>query len=85
MADRYIRVRLPEDMLRAMERVLSDRPNWTPNDIVEAALEMWLRAPVDRAVDAAIIAGYTRHPADPEADGPLFRLSYEALGHGDEW
>ena len=85
MAKRHIRVRLPEDILAGMDRALAKRPNWSRDDIVEAAVELWLFAPEDRVIDASIIASYTRTPADRDEDEPLLAASYEALEHTDEW
>ena len=85
MAKRYILVRLPEDILAGMDRALAELPRWSRDDIVKAAVELWLYAPEDLVIDASIIASYTRTPADRDDDEPLFAASYEALEHTDEW
>jgi len=85
MAKRHILVRLPEDILADMDRALAELPRWSRDDIVKAAVELWLYAPEDLVIDASIIASYTRTPADRDDDEPLFAASYEALEHTDEW
>ena len=72
MAKRHIRVRLPEDILAGMDRALAERPNWS------------LRAQEDGAIDASIIAGYTRLPPD-EDEAEFGRISDRAQGFLDEW
>ena len=84
MADRHIRVRLPEDMLRAMERILADRPNVTLDDIVEAAIAMWLAADEATRIDASIVAGYTRFPVGPDEE-EFGRISDRAQAELDAW
>lgn len=84
MAKRHIRVRLPEDILAGMDRALAKRPNWSRDDIVTDAVALWLRAQEDGAIDASIIAGYTRLPPD-EDEAEFGRISDRAQGFLDEW
>ena len=84
MAKRYILVRLPEDILAGMDRALAERPRWSRDDVVADAVALWLRAIEDGAIDASIIAGYTRLPPD-EDEAEFGRISDRAQGFLDEW
>ncbi|MFM7693791.1 MAG: hypothetical protein ACKO7U_05735 [Actinomycetota bacterium] len=89
MPARPISVRLPEAMIAAMDEHLADAgPDGsvrTRTDLIQAAIDLWLRADETARVDAEIDAAYTRQPLDHAADAALVRAADEAQGGTDPW
>ncbi len=85
-AARPISVRLPAAMLEAMDRHLAqpDAGVGTRTDLIQAAIELWLRAEESARIDAAIAAGYTRLPAGAE-EAEFGRISDRAQRDLDTW
>lgn len=86
---RPISVRLPEAMLEAMDRHL-ERPDpadgvRTRTDLIQAAIDLWLRADETARTDAAIAAAYARLPLQPREDAGLVRAAEEAERGTDPW
>jgi len=88
MASRPISVRLPEAMIAAMDEHLADGgPDGsvrTRTDLVQAAIDLWLRADETARIDAAIAAGYARAPVG-DAEEEFGRVSDRAQRELDGW
>lgn len=88
MPARPISVRLPEAMLAAMDRRL-EQPEPTDavrtrSDLIQAAIDLWLRTDEAARIDAAIAAGYARTPVDDDEE-EFGRISDRAQGELDAW
>jgi len=86
-AARPISVRLPAAMLEAMDRHLEqpDAGVRTRTDLIQAAIELWLRADESARIDAEIAAAYTRTPVRPREDAGLVRAAEEAERSFEPW
>ena len=60
-----IAVRLPEDLLREIDRLVERHQFSNRTDAVRAALDQLVRNTKQREMDDAIAAGYTRVPDEP--------------------
>ena len=59
---RIITLRVPDEQVAAIDRLLAEGIVESRTAAYVAALDAWLRAERSRALDAAIIDGYTRIP-----------------------
>jgi Arc/MetJ-type ribon-helix-helix transcriptional regulator len=78
-----IAVRIPDQLLAGVDRLVSAGGYESRTEVVKAALERLLAEARERELDATIVAGYQRVP-DPEAD-PWVDASTRAVVEDEPW
>jgi Arc/MetJ-type ribon-helix-helix transcriptional regulator len=68
MATEQIAVRLPSELLREIDELVARGTYASRAAAVRASIEAMMEAERRRAIDQAIIEGYTRIPPTPEED-----------------